>query len=472
MSQAVKNILILAYLVILVGTVLFTGRKNRSVKQFFQGDSSLPWLIVAGNITATMVGGAVIVGYPGSFFAQGLVWLWIPIGNIILALLLIFLAPRIKGLGKSSVSEMLELRFGTATRTLSAWIYIIGELGVVISMTMAMSSTLATLTGYDVRIMRLVSVCIFALAASLGGIKGVAITNAVQAAVIVLGMVALGILSVHHVGGFSALFSSVPAESLRLTHSDIPGATMFGNVISAIAMGLVMQSAFYQNIAACKDKKDATKAQTGYLVNIILLFGSIAVIGLAAQLLLPSDTVPDTVIVVMSQLLTTPAVALFFNAVVLASIITSGNGMMLSVSLSFAKNIYPSLCKKEVSDKQTLMMSRVFIVICAVIAYIISSYFTSVISITLVVYTIIGIMVVPVFCGFFMKKGGSYSGFGSTLAGALSVVVWEVLGRPLSLHPIIIAIPVSFIVYLLLMNVGPQPTEKNLAIVEQFKHNA
>lgn len=72
-------------------------------------------------------------------------------------------------------------------------------------------------------------------------------------------------------------------------------------------------------------------------------------------------------------------------------------------------------------------------------------------------------LLVPVTSGLFMKRVSKEAGLYSMWVGLITAVIWQILSHPFGLHPIMIGLPVSLIVFILVskMNKKTTPTVTN-----------
>ncbi len=470
MTGTSKLIFIFGFLIVISAIIFWTGRKNKTSKEFFLAGGKLPWYVVAGTILATFTGGGTIVGYVGSYYANGLIWIWVGLGTIIAAIIVGGIADKIHGLGRYTVGDILESRFGKGTRTVGGIIMIIAEFAVVCAMTAAFAGSIAAATGIDPNICRLIGIVLFVFTAIVGGLRGVAITDAIQAVLILVGVCIAGVLAINNIGGVSAFFSQVDPVKLSPFNNTIPFKVMLGNVVSIIGLNLVNQAAFFQRIGACKTPADAKKSVLGYMVSQILLFViMIPLLGLAASVLLPGDVAKDSVIVKLLETVSSPAFSLFYTGLIVAATLTTANSLLLSCGMSFVQNVLDVITHKEMDENKKAVVGKWFVVICGAVAYLVATLVPSVITLLMMAYTIMCIIVVPMYMGIFTKTGGSASGFYSLLIGGAVTFALELLKRPFGVHPALISLPITFIVYIALKNFKGGATKEQLEIVDKMK---
>jgi len=109
-----------AYMVGVIGLGLYLSRYVRRDEDFFLAGRSLNKWVIAGTVMATNVAAIYLVGPAGAAYAGAgfsvLLIAWT--GNMIAAVSALFFVPRLRRLRITTVTEMLEERFGLWVRLL------------------------------------------------------------------------------------------------------------------------------------------------------------------------------------------------------------------------------------------------------------------------------------------------------------------------------------------------------------------
>ena len=126
--RAIDLIIIFGYL---IGIVLFGAwfaRKQKTTKDYFLGDRSVPWWAVAASIVATETSTITFISVPGIAFARGgnfqflqLVFGYL-LGRIVIALL--FIPSYFRG-ELMTVYQLLDRRFGGKIKVLAASLFVV-----------------------------------------------------------------------------------------------------------------------------------------------------------------------------------------------------------------------------------------------------------------------------------------------------------------------------------------------------------
>ena len=191
----------------------------------------------------------------------------------------------------------------------------------------------------------------------------------------------------------------------------------------------------------------------------------IPIIGLSGNVLLQNATIGDSVIGTMIDLYMPAVVALIYVAAIVSAVLTTANSSLLSASICVTNDIYAGMINKNATEKQKLLVSKLSIAVFILLALLLTTQFTTIISMMFVTYTINALIAIPLFAGLYGKKGGALAANLSLILGAASVIIWLLLGTPFGIHVAIVGLPMAGLGYLIGMAVGDKPTEAQLKAI-------
>lgn len=195
--STIDTIVILVYLaVILVAGIMATGRKKMNSSRYFLAGRGLNWTLVGAALFASNISTIHLVGLAASGYNEGLVW-----GNfewlaaVTLILLGLVFAPFYFKSKISTLPEFLEKRYGSESRSVLAFIAIIGALFVHIGMSLyAGAIVFKIFFGIDVMVSILIISLITTVYTVLGGLKAVVVTETIQTVILIAGALMLTII--------------------------------------------------------------------------------------------------------------------------------------------------------------------------------------------------------------------------------------------------------------------------------------
>ncbi|MCB1019290.1 MAG: sodium/solute symporter [Acidobacteria bacterium] len=197
--------------VLAIGGVFARGQ--RSLKEFFLAGRSIPWWAAALSGMATMMSAVGYLGAPGQAYAGD--WRYLQMRLAVLPALLIagfLVLPFFHRLEVYTAYEYLERRFDRRTRLLAAVLFLLLKLfytGVAIY---APALVVAEMTGWPLLWVVLGIGALTTLYTTLGGIRAVIWTDALQMVVLTAGIVlALWLVITRVEGGFGGIVSTAMA---------------------------------------------------------------------------------------------------------------------------------------------------------------------------------------------------------------------------------------------------------------------
>jgi solute:Na+ symporter, SSS family len=207
-----------------------TLRERRGIEtsaDYFLAGRNVGWFIVGGSLFASNIGSEHLVGLAGTGAASGLaVGQFEILASLILLLLGWVFVPFYIRSGVYTMPEFLERRYSAASRWYLATVSIVGYVLTKISVTIFAGAIVFQAIGVPFWTGALVIVVVTGIYTVFGGLRAVLYTDLVQMFVLIGGAVAVTLLGLMELGGWSALTTSVPDGFLELwkpaTDPDFP----------------------------------------------------------------------------------------------------------------------------------------------------------------------------------------------------------------------------------------------------------
>ncbi|MBN1837727.1 MAG: sodium:solute symporter family protein [Spirochaetales bacterium] len=416
-------ILLVVYAVI--GTVIsiLVMRARQSQADYFIGNGAIGWVVSAMTYAATTYSAFMMVGLVGLSYATGVGALIFEMAYLVATLILLSVyGGRIWQMGRDrgyvSPMEMFSDRYGPLT----------GSLGAVVAFVALIPYTSVQVIGlalifqtYEISfttgiIVAAVIICIWAL---LGGLRGVAITDALQGAF----MIALAVIAVIWCG---RRFGGVELSTFP---NQVWTPVFFINLTLPWCFFALTNPQVVQRLFILKRKKDLRKMLLlfgvfGALYTLIVTFiGFSAKFGTLAGAF-PQVTDRDTTIVnVLAQMGRWLALPLALT-IVFASV-TTANSIILSLSSMLTRDL--------LRQKRSVWSGRLFIVVLTVLVVLFSLTRPNYLVELSVSSSRILMVFLPLFLGLFhLKIGGRMAGALTLIGGGALAVLFGVLGLRLS----------------------------------------
>ena len=247
--NAIDYFVICLYLAIMLGIGVFL-REQDSEKSFFLGGRSLGWFPLALSTMATQLSAISFISAPafvGLREGGGLTWLTYEFGVPLAMIFVMFVvAPALYHANVVSIYEYLETRFGRSTRLLISACFQIGRSFSTGIMVYAPALILQAVLNIPIW-QSIVAVGVIALVySSMGGMKAVVYSDAIQMFLIFGGLLVVGGYALVQVGGFAALADQV--DPARLVAVDFSSLGFFGDEFGFLPMlfgGFVLYASYY-----------------------------------------------------------------------------------------------------------------------------------------------------------------------------------------------------------------------------------
>jgi SSS family solute:Na+ symporter len=173
----------------------------------------------------------------------------------------------------------------------------------------------------------------------------------------------------------------------------------------------------------------------------------VIILATSAIVLLP-DINPDTAVLSLAgESLPTFLGGMLLTASV-AIVITTGNSCLLSAAGNLIYDIYSRLFGREIPEGRSLLYDRIAVVILGVLAYVLGTFFPTVLALQIHSYTIYGAGVTPALVAALVWRRATVAGgIASILTGTVATLAWEfVFNTPLDWNSVLVALPLSVIV--------------------------
>jgi SSS family solute:Na+ symporter len=358
-------VMILYFAVIMLFGSYF-GRYNRSTKDFFFGGRRFTWWLIAFSIVATGVGSHSFIKYSAKGFEHGFSstmtyindWFFIPF--FFFGWLPIVVYSKIR-----SIPEYFEKRFSPSARFLATILmlfYMIGYIGIgFLTMGKAMLPMLPQgfeLLGmqFDVTLMGVVIfiAVITGVYITFGGQTAVIFTDLLQGFILLFSGLFLFALGVTYIGGFDVFWNILPMEwKMPLAKFNEPSSFNFVGIFwqDGIAgsigflflnMGLIMR------FMATKSVNEGRKA-AAFNVLFMLPISAIVVgnagwlgkaISIAQPDVVPPNTDPDQIFVVVANIVALPGVFGFIMASLTAALMSTVDTLINATAAIYINDVH------------------------------------------------------------------------------------------------------------------------------------
>lgn len=375
-------------LMILIG--LFAWRRSTDTSEgYLLAGRNLPPAVAALSAGASDMSGWLLLGLPGALYAGGLIEAWIGIGLFAGAVAnWIVVAPRLRqqteALGNAlTIPEFLANRFpdrAVALRVVSAIVIVAfftvytaaGLVGGGKLFETAFAGLMPASGMSDYMLGIWITAGVVLAYTMVGGFLAVSLTDFVQGCIMVTALVVMPLVvmfgSAGAAGGGS--IAAIPQENfLSLTQ----GLTLLG-FISAVTWGLGYfgQPHIIVRFMAVRSLKEVAVARNiGLSWMAVALVGAIGV-GIAGRAYAERNGIaledPETIFIVLADLLFHPLITGFLFAALLAAIMSTISSQLLVSSSSLTEDFYRLFLRRKASEREAVNVGRVSVALVALAA--------------------------------------------------------------------------------------------------------
>lgn len=460
-------IIIPVYLLIITVTIIYNGRKAKTFKDYALAGGNLPWPVICGTIVATSIGGGSMMGYVGSFYQYGVMYFWLVLGSLASQLILIFfLSERIKRLNIFTIADIFEMRYGRGAQLVSGVINMLVGVAVGVAMMSSLISLLSNYVGISETAAGVIGVILLSLTVTMGGLTGAAVTDTIQAVVIIGGALTVAVISFLKAGGMEGL-SALPEHLTRMGAQNIPPLLFWGMVASAFFVNFADQAAMFQRINAARTPKDAKRALFFSSILVAVCMGLVMIMGLSTRIVAGEGIAENLVITELLKRVH-PLVGVLYASAIIAAVVTTANAMYLSASMTFSKDLVRQFVP-DMDDRQMILVSRGFVWVAAVLSFIVVQYQPSIMKWILIGYASITCLVLPLYGGLITKRATPASGKWSLALSIAGVIVWEALGSPWDLNSVFVALLLGTVGFVAGFFDRRNVTEEQTQLVDRFR---
>lgn len=397
--SALDATIFVVYLLGMLAVGLWFHRRNKGADDYYVAGRGMGSLHVGMSVVATDVGGGFSIGLGGLGFVMGLSGSWMLFTGLIGAWLsAVFLIPRVKRIDAFNRAltfpDLFRHFFGARTAWVAGVVSAVGYIGFTSSQILA-GAKLAhgTFPSVPIGTALLIMGVVAVVYTVLGGLKAVIYTDTIQWAILMIGLIFVGIpMSLHAVGGWEAVRETVRPE--LLSFRNVSGVTLLNWGVTIVPIWFVGMT-LYQRIFACRDEKTAQRAWyvAGLLewpvmammgVTLGLLARTAADQGMFAFLDLtsPGDLDPETGLpLLLRTVLPAGAMGLVMSAYFSAILSTADSCLM-----ACSGNVVADLMGRKDERPSTLRLAQVMTAILGAVSLLLAARMTSVLDLMLLSY--------------------------------------------------------------------------------------
>lgn len=499
-------------IVVAIG-IIFAKQANKNSENYFLGGRSLgPW-VTAMSAEASDMSGWLLMGLPGVAYWCGLAdAAWTAIGLAIGTYFNWLIVSRrlrrysVRANNSITLPDFFSNRFREKNKvimTLSAAFILIFFTVYAASCFVTCGKLFSTLFGAPYIAMMILGAVFVLIYTILGGFLAESASDFMQAIVMIVALVVIVVLGTINAGGLGAVVdnaSNIPGflEFFGLAtpvlneageQVVIAGVPMFGeaagygvlSVCSMLAWGLGYfgMPQVLLRFMAIRRENELKRSRRIAMVWVVISLAVAVFIGIMGRQLFPTAHLTasgaENIFITLATTSLPPILAGFVMAGILAATISSSDSYLLIAASAFAKNIFQGVCHKKATDKQVMWVSRITLLVIAVIAVIIAlDEYSVIFNIVSFAWAGFGATFGPlVIFSLFWKRINRAGAIAGMVSGAGMVFLWKLviskLGGVFGIYELLPAFIFSSICIVVVSLLTKAPSEEILEDFEAVK---
>ena len=458
------------YMAVVIGIgIVFAKRANKNSGEYFLGGRSLgPW-VTAMSAEASDMSGWLLMGLPGVAYWCGIAdAAWTAIGLAVGTYFnWLIVSKRLRRYSiKAGEAITLPEYFSNRFHEKKKVVMTIAALFILIFFTVYAASCLvtcgklfSTLFGFPYVSMMIVGAIFVLVYTLLGGFLAESVSDFMQAIVMIVALTVVVVVGTVKAGGLSAIenarsipgffefFGMAVPDVTNGVQDSIAGEPLFSepvkygflSVISTTAWGLGYfgMPQVLLRFMAIRSEKELTRSRRIAIIWVVISLAVAVFIGVVGRTLYPielrTSVAAENVFILLSTKLLPPLLAGFVMAGILAATISSSDSYLLIAASAFSKNIYQGIFHKNATDKQVMNISRITLLLIAIVAMVIAADENSVIfTIVSFAWAGFGATFGPIMLfSLFWKRTNRAGAIAGMVGGGTMVFIWKLLVRPL-----------------------------------------
>lgn len=465
-------IAMIIYMAIVIGIGVFYARRaNKNSEAYFLGGRSLgPW-VTAMSAEASDMSGWLLMGLPGVAYWCGLAdAAWTAIGLAVGTYLNWLIVSKrlrrysVRANNSITLPEFFSNRFREKQKTImfiSAAFILIFFTVYAASCFVTCGKLFSTLFGAPYVAMLIVGAIFVLLYTLLGGFLAESISDFMQAIVMVAALTVIVVISTVKAGGIGAVIDNakeipgfleffglanptVGADNVQLVEAGKPvfgAASEYGllKICSMMAWGLGYfgMPQVLLRFMAIRKESELKRSRRIAIVWVVISLAVAVFIGIVGRQLFPVEHLTassaENIFITLATSSLPAILAGFVMAGILAATISSSDSYLLIAASAFAKNIFHGIMKKKATDKQVMLVTRITLLVLALIGVVIALDENSVIfSIVSFAWAGFGATFGPLMLfSLFWKRINKAGAIAGMVGGAGMVFLWKLVLNPL-----------------------------------------
>ena len=493
-----------AYLLMMVTIGAFYMKRNKDADDYFLGGRGLGGWVAALSAQASDMSGWLLMGLPGSVYALGTGQAWIAVGLFIGTVLNWYIISArlrrytIRANNSVTFPEYLENRFHDKKKVLllvSSIVIVVFFLVYTASALAAGGKLFASVFGVDYTLALTIGAAVILAYTFMGGFMAVCTTDFIQGTLMLVALLVVPLLAYFIMGPenmtASLAASNVPGGVDGYLNLFSNGESAYGpiEIISQLAWGLGYcgMPHILTRFMAIKSEKELKKSRVIATVWVAISLGMAVIIGVVGRAYLfptvlgeGAVSTENVFIEMITQLFTKDLSLAFIGGIflcgILAAIMSTADSQLLITASSASKDIYQGVINPKADSKRGLAISRVTVIVVAILAYLIAlDPNSSIMGLVSNAWAGLGSAFGPtIVLSLFWKRANMPGAVAGIISGGLTVIIWDyiplvggqTLGAATGLYSLVVGFAISLALILIVSLCTKEPDAE---IIREFE---
>ena len=425
------------YLAVMIGIGLYYSRKQKSLSQYILGDRSLgPWL-TSLSAEASDMSGWMLMGLPGYAYLHGsglILGTW---ANWVLTAKRLRTYTEIAD-NSLTIPDYLSNRFKdkkNILRFICAIFIMIFFIIYTSSGFVAAGKLFNTIFNIPYTTALLIGTFVVVFYTFLGGFGAVALTDFVQGTMMFFTVLYVPVAATFALGGPTPTWHALAKEGSDFFSLLPPSSSGMANLILFLScagwgLGYFGQPHILVRFMAIGNPDDLKKSTRIAMVWVIISLMAAIAMGIIGKAFLTTpleNANAERVFIIMSQQLSTPFFTGIIWSAILAAIMSTASSQLLVTASAVAKDLYQPFIHKGASQKELLLVSRITVLMVALIAIFLASDPNSYIfQIVSYAWAGFGACFGPaILLSLYWKRMTLRGAYAGVLVGGITVLIWR-----------------------------------------------
>ncbi len=429
---------VFALLIFAIG-LAFTKMGSKNGQAFFEAGGETPWWINGLSLFISYFSAGTFVVWGSIAYKFGLVanaiQLTMAISGGIVAF---FIAKRWKKTGVKTAAEYIGRRFGLKTQQFYTYLVLTMSMFTTASVLYPVGKMVHVATPYSLNACIVIIGVIIVLYTAAGGLWAVLVTDVVQFVILTASVLIVLPIALETVGGFDKFTNQAPVDFFKPFNNDYTFGFMLAFIVYQ-TMYIGGNWSYVQRYTSVKDEKDSQKV--AFIFTILYLVSPILwmlppMIYRVINPHLQGLEAEGAYMMLCQKILPSGLIGLVLAGMISATSSKANTTINLAATV-FATDLYKNLIRPKASEKELILMARLFTLLFGAgtvgIAILIPEV-GGIVDFVLKIASIAGgALFAPIIWSLFSKRQTTFSTVSATVT-ALIVNIWFEMLMPMLMH--------------------------------------